>query len=57
MSTIRSQADLDRANIHLAWALASTMTPAHFDELCHVTLVQMRRDAGCEDAGSIRRYA
>lgn len=44
MISIRSQADLERANIQLAWAFTSKMTPEHFAELCRVTVVQLRRD-------------
>ena len=45
MVTIRSQADLHRANIQTAWSFAWKMKPAQFEELCRVTVEQMRRDA------------
>jgi hypothetical protein len=45
MRVMSSQADLDRANIQMAWAFAWRMTPAHFEELCRVTVEQLRRDA------------
>lgn len=42
---LRSQADLDRANIQVAWSFAKTMMPDDFDALCRVTVRQLRRDA------------
>jgi hypothetical protein len=53
MLTIRSQADLDRANIAVAWTFADQMTPEDFDALCRVTVQQWRREADAESSGSV----
>lgn len=44
-STIRSQADLDRTNIEVAWSMASKMTNDQYDQLCRVTVEQWRRES------------
>lgn len=52
MTPIRSQADLDRANIQVAWSMASKMTSAQYDQLCRVTVESWRRESGAEARGS-----
>lgn len=44
---IRNQADLDRANIQVAWSMAHTMTDAQFAELCRVSCQALHE--GIED--------
>jgi len=41
---IASQADLARANIHMAWSMAREMNSDQFRELCRVTVQQWQRD-------------
>lgn len=44
--SIRDEEDLNRANIQLAWSFAWRMTSEEYDQLCRVTVEQMRRDVG-----------
>ena len=48
MTSIHSPADLDRANIQVAWSFADRMSAEHFEELCRVTVEQWRRDTQAE---------
>jgi len=43
--TIRTQNDLNRANIEMAFRLAHGWSPEQFERLCRVAVEQMRRDA------------
>lgn len=43
---ILSQADLDRANLQMAWSMARLMTDAQFEELCRVSCRALHDDAG-----------
>lgn len=53
--TIQSAADLRAANIKQAWAFADGMTADGFEQLCRLTLEELRRDdRGARDA---REYA
>lgn len=45
MMKIQSQADLDRANIQVAWSMAPKMTTEQYDQLCRVTVEQWRRES------------
>jgi hypothetical protein len=42
--TIQSAADLRAANITQAWAFADGMTADEFEQLCRLTLEELRRD-------------
>lgn len=42
--TIQSAADLRGANIEMAWAFADEMTADEFEQLCRLTLEELRRD-------------
>ncbi len=46
---IRTQEDLTRANVLMAWQFARRMSPEDFDELCRVTVEQFRRDCDLTD--------
>ena len=50
--TIQSEADLQRANIRLAWAFSDQMTHAQFLQLIDVTIDQLRQDAGLANGQS-----
>lgn len=54
MRPILSQADLNRANIQMAWSLASTMTSAQYEQLCRVTVAQWRRESEIVDPARAR---
>ena len=41
---IQSQADLDHANIQVAWSMAHKMTSEQYEQLCRVTVEQWRRE-------------
>ena len=45
MMEIRSQADLDRANIQVAWSMAPKMTDEQYAQLCRVTVEQWRNES------------
>ena len=49
---IHSQADLDRANIQVAWSFADRMSAEHFEELCRVTVRQLGRERESDVRGS-----
>lgn len=42
--TIRTQTDLDRVNIQVAWSMADKLTSEQYDQLCRVTVEQWRRE-------------
>ena len=44
MMEIKSQADLDHANIQVAWSMADKLTSEQYDQLCRVTVEQWRRE-------------
>jgi hypothetical protein len=46
MKTIVSQADLDRANIQVAWSMAHKMTDDQYDQLCRVTVDSWKQRDG-----------
>jgi hypothetical protein len=56
---IRSQADLDRANIQMAWSMAAKMTDLQLEELCRVSCRALHesgsevRGSGFEGAGAV----
>ncbi len=52
--TVLSQADLDRANIRVAWSMASKMTSEQYDELCRVTVDSWKQRDG-DDPILVRR--
>ena len=51
MISTYSPADLDRANIQVAWSFADRMSAEHFEELCRVTVEQWRREAQADVRG------
>lgn len=52
MTRVLSQADLNRANIQVAWSMAHKMTDAQYEQLCRVTVASWRQESGSEVRGS-----
>ena len=44
MMPIHSQADLDAANLQVAWSMAPKMTREQYTQLCRVTVQHWRRE-------------
>lgn len=48
MMEIKSQADLDHANIQVAWSMAHKMTTEQYEQLCRVTVESWKQRDGDE---------
>lgn len=44
MIPIRSQADLDAANLQVAWSMAPMMTREQYTQLCRATVLHWQRE-------------
>ena len=54
MMRVLSQADLNRANIQVAWSMAHKMTDDQYEQLCRVTVASWKQRDG-DDPLLVRR--